>query len=572
MKIHPSRPSLIQRVALPRSTVTSLLCSLSTMLAVAPVSSAANLVWDPSGTKSATGSAGSGAWDTSTSSWWLSGPSNTTWADSNSATFGGTDGTAQSYVISLTGGSTFTTTGIAINNTGYRFQAASAATLNLGTGTTSALSIATGKSATIGNNVTVTSSEGAGNTAIKGGGTLNIGGSGITNAAVTHTGLLIKIDGGTTVNVNSGGSLSTTAAAIVVGGSASQVGILNVEGGTVSASANNVVLANGAGATGTLNINSGSVTITGASNVVRFGSSGGTSGTGIVNLNGGTLTTSGLTQTGTTSATLNLNGGVLKATKANTGFLTGTITNVVKTGGAKIDTNSFAITIGQALIHDAGLESTVDGGLTKSGTGTLTLSTANTFTGRTLVNAGTLALSNVLALQNSALDVSGAGTVTFTAGTNTYTLGGLQGVGTLTATGKTIGLNSSGSSAVTITGSGDFQVGAAITVAATAFTFDGTLNITLSDTLSTGSHTFNLFDGQTGGSFDSVSIAGSYTASGGSGSAFTDSSGNSFSFNNSTGDLSVTISAVPEPSTYAILAGASMLGVAVCRRRKTVIS
>lgn len=530
------------------------------MLAAMPAASAANLLW-------LNGSAGSGAWDTTSSSW-----SNTTWSDGNTAVFAGADGAEGNYVISVTGGSTFATTGITVNSTGYVLQAASAATLNLGTGTTSALTIATGKSATIGSNVTVTSSDGAGNTAIKGGGTLNIGGSGITNAAVTQSGLLIKIDGGTTVNVNTGGTLSASGtAAIVVGGSASQGGTLNVEGGAVSTTNNNLVLANGTGATGTVNVNSGTVTLGGTSSVVRFGTSGGTSGTATLNLNGGTLATTGLTRTGTTVATVNYNGGVLKATKTNASFMTGTITSAVKAGGAKIDTNSFDITLSQALTHDSGLGSTADGGLTKSGTGTLTLAAANTFNGRTLVSAGTLALSDVLALQNSALDVSGAGTVTFTAVASDYTLGGLQGVGTLTATGKTIALNANGTSAATITGAGDFQGSAAITVAASAFTFDGTLNVTISNTLSTGSHTFNLFDGQTGGAFDGVSIAGSYTANGGSGSAFTDANGNSFTFNNSTGDLSVTISAIPEPSTYAILAGASMLGLAVCRRRKTAI-
>ena len=69
--------------------------------------------------------------------------------------------------------------------------------------------------------------------------------------------------------------------------------------------------------------------------------------------------------------------------------------------------------------------SNLSGGLTKNGLGTLTLSAANTFSGDTIVNGGVLALSNNLALQNSALDTSGTGTVTLSV--TTPTLGGLKG-------------------------------------------------------------------------------------------------------------------------------------------------
>ena len=66
------------------------------------------------------------------------------------------------------------------------------------------------------------------------------------------------------------------------------------------------------------------------------------------------------------------------------------------------------------------------GGLTKAGSGSLTLQAANTFTGTTTISGGTLLLGNVAALASSTLDTSGAGTLSF--GTLTSaTLGGLQG-------------------------------------------------------------------------------------------------------------------------------------------------
>ena len=69
------------------------------------------------------------------------------------------------------------------------------------------------------------------------------------------------------------------------------------------------------------------------------------------------------------------------------------------------------------------------GGLVKDGTGTLILAGTNTFTGDTKVNAGTLLLSNALALQNSGLNTDGAGSVSVVL--TTLSLGGLLGSGNL---------------------------------------------------------------------------------------------------------------------------------------------
>jgi len=77
--------------------------------------------------------------------------------------------------------------------------------------------------------------------------------------------------------------------------------------------------------------------------------------------------------------------------------------------------------------------------LTKSGTGNLTLSAANTFTGATKINAGTLKLTNELALQNSPFTATGTGTLDLSA-VSSPTFGGLTGGGNFTLPGHLSGL------------------------------------------------------------------------------------------------------------------------------------
>lgn len=87
------------------------------------------------------------------------------------------------------------------------------------------------------------------------------------------------------------------------------------------------------------------------------------------------------------AASITLNGGLLQARADQDDFLSefdaGDV--VFATGGAYFDTNGFAIGI-QAVLSGVG-------GFTKIGSGTLTLSAANTYTGSTTVKAGTLLIT-----------------------------------------------------------------------------------------------------------------------------------------------------------------------------------
>jgi autotransporter-associated beta strand protein len=70
-----------------------------------------------------------------------------------------------------------------------------------------------------------------------------------------------------------------------------------------------------------------------------------------------------------------------------------------------------------------------DGGLSKTGTGTLTLTGANTYSGGTRVGSGTLLIANPLALQNSGIYAYMGANLEFQHGIGTFTIGGLGSEG-----------------------------------------------------------------------------------------------------------------------------------------------
>ena len=239
----------------------------------------------------------------------------------------------------------------------------------------------------------------------------------------------------------SGGSLTETDGFRQMFIGKSGTGILNVRGGTVSVaylSGSGVVIGNLAGSYGTVNILGGTLN--------AYGVVGG-SGTSAINFNGGTLQARGantaflsgltnayvysggatidtqgysitvaqplLTASGTGLATVPVSAGgsgylsapIVKITggsgtgataiaTVNSGTISGiTITNP-GTGYSPSDTLTFTLIGGNpasaATLGTPTWAANTSGGLTKVGTGTLTLTGTNTYTGATTVNAGTL--------------------------------------------------------------------------------------------------------------------------------------------------------------------------------------
>jgi autotransporter-associated beta strand protein len=137
----------------------------------------------------------------------------------------------------------------------------------------------------------------------------------------------------------------------------------------------------------------------------------------------------------------------LESTHSGTVTIGSTSGQATFTGGVTGTHNLIVGATADVIFSTAGLNYT--GNLTKNGGGTLSLGAANTFGGIALVQAGTLRLDHVNALQNATLDTgtSGAQAVTFNlAGANTYNLGGLQGADALAIGGNTISVGNNNAS------------------------------------------------------------------------------------------------------------------------------
>ncbi len=245
---------------------------------------------------------------------------------------------------------------------------------------------------------------------------------GSANSAGSTASGTVNQTGGTVTELN------TTAGTFCIGGRASgtsvgATGIYNLDGGTLNAAS---AIRVGSVGAGTFNQRGGTVV---ASAGVDIASLAGAIGT--YELDGGILKTLNMVSSSAANATLNFNGGVLMPTGNNTTFVTNVSQVYVRNGGMIVDTTNFNVTIASAPQHSiTGGDNAIDGGLTKRGSGTLTLAGSGAaYTGPTVVTGGTLSLLpnsiytlNDLTVNNGAIGLNQSyGYGTFTANSLTFT-------------------------------------------------------------------------------------------------------------------------------------------------------
>ncbi len=314
---------------------------------------------------------------------------------------------------------------------------------------------------------------------------------------------------------------------------------------------------------------------------------------------GSTLTLSGnFSETGSgTSGYIGLGRGNGTLTNAGGGYATGTnsgVATIALTGTGTLS-NNIGIVNGTSATSVLSLGNTSgtqtfsgivsgNGSLVRNGVGgTTILSGVNTFSGTTTVTAGTLLVNGTHGAAGTvgSYTVNGGtlgGTGAIRAGSAalaavTVSSGGMisagdAGIGTLTLDGA----NTTGAILNMGTGTSfSFDLGAANSSDLVRFfnysgagDFVRTGTVTLNFTgAQNGTYTLFSFFSDTGTSVVASSISSGLTLG-------TGLSGFTSTLNYNTNDISLTLSAIPEPSTYAALAGLGVLGLAALRRRRSV--
>ncbi len=383
------------------------------------------------------------------------------------------------------------------------------------------------------------------------GATWRLAPSGSGGTASSETVASITINSGTVQQSSSSvtsGQLTVTQALTLNGGTYSQVGgykaavgSLALNGGTSTVSAAN-------GTTTTVLTVNGDLAITNVASLIAQNGAGYTP----ITLNAGSGSAAG--------AQLVLLGDlsfVGNATNAHTTTIATTVNanlGTIQLGGAReFDIGDGAaandLTI-NAVLADRSFGATTVGGLLKTGTGTLALGGANTYTGATTINAGTLALVGSGASLHSAsalsvapgarLDASALAAWSLSADSGTMIGVGASVAGLV----KAASLNFNGASLT-------FDFGSVSTLAESyqIFDFVGLAGSGVGGVAATGTTFSGTFAHEGAGVWSLVS--GEY----------------SLTFTESTG-LLTTASVIPEPSAVAFLAGLAGLGHVVFRRRR----
>ncbi|MEJ2463963.1 MAG: autotransporter domain-containing protein, partial [Candidatus Thiodiazotropha sp.] len=301
---------------------------------------------------------------------------------------------------------------------------------------------------------------------ISGAGSLTKGGSGTLTLGATNS-----YTSGTTV---SGGTLQSGVAGALVDNTD-----YTVNGGTLDLNNFDLSMSSLSGSGGDIALGSAALTVDQSSITSYAGSISGTGGfskngsgtltlsgsntySGGTELVGGTLSISSDSNLGNSGDTLTLNGGTLQTTAS---FATARSTTI-NSGNGTFDTSG-----GTTLTHSGSISGS--GALEKTGTGTLALTGTNSYSGGTLISAGTL-LGNADSLQGSitnnanvvfgqatdgtyAGDMDGSGSLSKTGTGTLYLTGNNTYTGPSTIDNGTLSVNGATTSATTVNAGGTLQ-------------------------------------------------------------------------------------------------------------------
>ncbi len=479
---------------LPR--LTTALAAALFLAPAAPALRAAALSWDSVTSNGATIDAGSGNWTLSDPNWNNS-TSNEPWSQTsttsstNSATFAGTDGTANQYVVTLP--SQMAVQGLTFSSSGYQLTGGA---LFLGNTTTTnyGITVAAGKTATINspvvavvgamavntNNGTLNLGGGfsTANYTFSGAGTLNLTGGNIStsgfmvfnNAVTNHSAGTVNLSGtslsnignannlNTTYTVSGTGVLNATTPAVLgrTGNTSVNLATLIVkDGGTMNvgtASSARFTIVGGAstnvGSNATLDIQAGGTLTIGSSNatfntLALFGQGSVANRVATFKVSGGNATVNGVAIGGTgtydplSTARIELSAGNLYIGSAN-------MTRATVANGINTEINLLGGTLGASADWTSALNMKLG-----NGSGATIQAAGAAGTARTITLSGNL--SDHTSLGN--LTKTGNGTLILS-GTNTYTGATLVNAGVLTFARRAA--KASGTVTATATGSVGF--------------------------------------------------------------------------------------------------------------------
>jgi T5SS/PEP-CTERM-associated repeat protein/autotransporter-associated beta strand protein len=442
---------------------------------------------------------------------------------------------------------------------GAQATVAGETTFGIGSSTTSGLISVDGAGSKFTTASLLLGRDGSGTISVTGGGTL----------AVTSTNFSLKVatNPGTsgTISVSGTGSTFTAASQLFLGDAGS--GTMTVADGGQASIAGYTYIGTQSGASSTLTVSGANATFTGHDYIIT-GYDG--AGTLIVKDDGTVKFDASSTQHTVTLASHTGSTGTLKI---GDGSAAGTLDVASVAGGsgtAQVIFNHTGAVGGGTYTFAAALENNLS--VTHSGPGTTALTNAfSSYSGGTTISAGTLAARGAFgaysSLGNGAVSVQMGGTLAgndFITGATTVASGGTlapDAGGTLRFdSGLTLDDGSSLDFKLGTTSSLIRVAGGTLTGSATA----GGITLNLSDAggFTAASYTLVDFAGATASSFTASDFTLGTTVSG-------------YAYNlslvGSTLQLTATsLSAVPEPSTYAALAGLAALGLVASKRRRRV--